>query len=72
MIWVLWKKAVVKTDCADDSIELKRKAAGLNIEPIIITDSGHTEISYGAKTVLGVGPEPHNLVDQVTGNLSLL
>jgi len=66
------KKAVVKTENADDFIELKRKADDLNLATVIISDAGHTEIPTGTKTVLGVGPGPHNLVDQVTGNLSLL
>jgi peptidyl-tRNA hydrolase len=26
----------------------------------------------GTKTVLGIGPAPNNIIDQVTGDLSLL
>jgi len=66
------KKAVVKTETVDDFIDLKRKADDLNLATVIISDAGHTEIPTGTKTVLGVGPGPHNLVDQVIGNLSLL
>lgn len=66
------KKAVVKTESVEDFFELKRKADQLNIESAIITDAGHTEIPQGTKTVLGVGPAPNNLIDQVTGDLSLL
>jgi PTH2 family peptidyl-tRNA hydrolase len=66
------KKAVVKTDDADDFIELKKKANDLQIKAIIITDAGHTQIPAGTKTVLGIGPAPSNLIDQVTGELSLL
>ena len=66
------KKAVVKTESVEDFIDLKRKADELNIESVIISDAGHTEIPSGTKTVLGVGPAPNNLIDQVTGHLSLL
>lgn len=66
------KKAVVKTEGADDFMFLKQKADSLNVESVIISDAGHTEIPAGTKTVFGVGPAPSNLIDQVTGNLSLL
>lgn len=66
------KKAVVRTECADDFITLKRRADDLNLINTIISDAGHTEIPTGTKTVLGVGPGPNNLIDQVTGSLSLV
>lgn len=66
------KKAIVKTESVDDFNELKRKADQLNIESIIISDAGHTEVPIGTKTVLGIGPAPTNLIDQVTGHLTLL
>jgi len=66
------KKAVVKTETVDDFFDLKRKADELNIKSVIISDAGHTEIPSGTKTVFGVGPAPNNLIDQVTGSLSLL
>ena len=43
-----------------------------SIVAIVISDAGHTEIPKDTKTVLGVGPAPSNLIDQVTGSLSLL
>jgi PTH2 family peptidyl-tRNA hydrolase len=66
------KKAIVKTECEDDFIELKTKAELLHIETSLISDAGHTEIPAGTKTVLGIGPAPNNIIDQVTGHLSLL
>ena len=66
------KKAVVKTDDEQDFFELKLKADELNIFSIIVSDAGHTEIPAGTKTVIGIGPAPKNLIDQVTGHLSLL
>ena len=66
------KKAIVKTESEDDFPALKKKAEELNIETIIISDAGHTEVPSGTKTVLGIGPAPNNIIDQVTGHLSLL
>jgi PTH2 family peptidyl-tRNA hydrolase len=66
------KKAVVKTDTEDDFKILKKKAEQLHIHAILIKDAGHTEIPEGTITVLGVGPAPSNIIDQVTGALSLV
>ena len=66
------KKAVVKVDNEDDFLPLKEKAEKLDIFAFIVTDAGHTEIPAGTKTVLGIGPAPDNLIDQVTGDLPLL
>jgi len=51
---------------------LKMKAEKLEIATSIILDAGHTEIPAGTKTVLGIGPAPNNIIDQVTGDLPLL
>ena len=66
------KKVIVKADDVDDLLFLKKKAEDFNIESILVTDAGHTEIPAGTKTVLGIGPAPNNLIDQITGHLSLL
>jgi PTH2 family peptidyl-tRNA hydrolase len=66
------KKVVVKVEGEDDFYPLKEKAEQLGIAAYIVIDAGHTEIPAGTKTVLGVGPAPNNLVDQVTGDLPLL
>ena len=66
------KKAVVKVDNEEDFYPLREKAEDLGIVSVIVSDAGLTEIPPGTKTVLGVGPAPSNLIDQVTGNLPLL
>ena len=66
------KKVIVKTECEDDFYPLEKKAKQLKIVSHIITDAGHTEIPAGTKTVLGIGPAPSNIVDQVTGDLLIL
>ena len=66
------KKAVVKADNVDAFFSLKEKAEQLKIAAYIIEDAGHTEIPAGTKTVLGLGPAPNDIMDQVTGDLPLL
>ena len=66
------KKAVVKVDCENDFYPLIEKAEHLKIVSQIITDAGYTEIPAGTKTVLGIGPAPSNIIDQVTGDLPSL
>jgi len=66
------KKAVVKVESEEEFYLLKEKAETRGIATNIVVDAGHTEVPPGTKTVLGLGPAPHNLIDQVTGDLSLL
>jgi PTH2 family peptidyl-tRNA hydrolase len=66
------KKVVVKVEFLDDFFLLKEKAEMLGICTSLISDAGHTEIPEGTQTVLGIGPAPSNLIDQVTGELPLL
>jgi len=66
------KKVVAKADSVDDFFVLKEKAEQLKISTSLIEDAGHTEIAPGTKTVLGIGPAPDNIIDQVTGNLKIL
>ncbi len=66
------KKAVVKVDSENDFYPLKKEAEELKIVTSLVEDAGHTEIPAGTKTVLGIGPAPDNIIDQVTGDLPLL
>jgi PTH2 family peptidyl-tRNA hydrolase len=66
------KKVVVKVDSEKDFNSLKEKAEELKIVAHIIQDAGHTELPAGTKTVLGMGPAPNNIIDQVTGELPVL
>jgi PTH2 family peptidyl-tRNA hydrolase len=66
------KKVVVEVESQDGFYTLKQKAEQLKVAVYIIEDAGHTEIPSGTKTVLGLGPAPTNIIDQVTGNLPIL
>lgn len=66
------KKVVAKVETVDEFFVLKEKAEHLKISTSLVEDAGHTEIPSGTKTVLGIGPAPDNIIDQVTKNLPLL
>lgn len=66
------KKVVVMVESLDEFLPLKKKAEALGICSVIVSDAGHTEIPEGTETVLGIGPAPNNLIDQITSNLPLL
>ncbi|KOS19157.1 putative peptidyl-tRNA hydrolase 2 [Escovopsis weberi] len=65
-------KIAVQVKSQDELLELRRKARELGITAEVIQDAGRTQIEAGSMTVLGVGPAPKSLVDQVTGHLKLL
>ncbi|XP_076068001.1 peptidyl-tRNA hydrolase 2, mitochondrial-like isoform X3 [Oratosquilla oratoria] len=64
-------KVVVKIDNEEDLIELTATARTVGLTTSLIQDAGRTQIAPGSRTVLGVGPGPSDLVDQVTGHLKL-
>lgn len=65
-------KIAVQTKSEDEMLELMAKARSLGVTAEVIQDAGRTQIASGSRTVLGVGPAPKSLVDQITGHLKLL
>ncbi|GJN73370.1 peptidyl-tRNA hydrolase 2 [Purpureocillium lilacinum] len=65
-------KIAVQVKGQDEMLELRRRARALGLTAEVIQDAGRTQIEAGSMTVLGVGPAPKSLVDQVTGHLKLL
>ncbi|KZV78178.1 hypothetical protein EXIGLDRAFT_634495, partial [Exidia glandulosa HHB12029] len=51
---------------------LQAVAKSLNLCARSIQDAGRTQIAAGSTTVLGIGPGPVRLINQVTGKLKLL
>ncbi|KAI1753028.1 PTH2-domain-containing protein [Xylaria castorea] len=65
-------KIAVQVKSQEELLTLMGKARSLGITAEVIQDAGRTQIDPGSFTVLGVGPAPKSLVDQVTGGLKLL
>lgn len=71
--WLSHGQAKITLKCPDASTmdELYAKAISLGINASIIHDAGRTQIAAGSATVLGLGPAPKSVLDQVTGELKL-
>ncbi|SPO22060.1 related to PTH2 - aminoacyl-tRNA hydrolase [Ustilago trichophora] len=65
-------KVAVKCPDEDKMLELEKKANELGIAARSIIDAGRTQIAPNTRTVLGLGPAPVSLMNQLTGNLKLL
>ena len=50
---------------------LQAAAMSLFLTAKIVHDAGRTQIAAGSATVLGIGPGPKSVIDQVTGSLKL-
>ncbi|KAG6138297.1 hypothetical protein E4U22_006985 [Claviceps purpurea] len=65
-------KIAVQVKSEKELTELRWKALDMGLTAEVIQDAGRTQIDPGSLTVLGVGPGPKSLIDQVTGHLKLL
>lgn len=65
-------KVVVQVPDEEQLELLQGIAISLDITARIIHDAGRTQIAAGSATVLGLGPAPKSILDQVTGHLKLL
>ncbi|KAF8480935.1 PTH2-domain-containing protein [Russula ochroleuca] len=65
-------KVALRCDSEDEMLLLQAQAQSLNICARSIQDAGRTQIAAGSRTVLGIGPAPVRLVNQITGMLRLL
>lgn len=46
-------------------------AMSLGVNAYVVHDAGRTQIAAGSATVLGLGPAPKSVMDQITSNLKL-
>lgn len=65
------KKVVLQANGEAPLFELADGAEREGIPHAVVRDAGHTELEPGTVTALGVGPGEDDLVDRVTGDLSL-
>ncbi|KDE05788.1 PTH2 family peptidyl-tRNA hydrolase [Microbotryum lychnidis-dioicae p1A1 Lamole] len=65
-------KIAVRCDSEEELLILQATAKSLGICARSIQDAGRTQVASGSTTVLGIGPAPVQLVNQVTQHLKLL
>ena len=65
-------KIAVQVKSEEELETLHALALSLGLCAQVVQDAGRTQIASGSRTVLGVGPGPRSVVDQVTGQLKLL
>lgn len=60
-------KITLKVDNEEVLHEIAQKAQEMGIAAYIVEDAGRTQIAAGSRTVLGLGPAPVSIIDQLTG-----
>lgn len=65
------QKVVLKGDGESHLFELADQAESKGLPHAIIRDAGHTQLDPDTVTTLAVGPGREDIVDRVTGDLSL-
>ncbi|CAI6257961.1 unnamed protein product [Periconia digitata] len=65
-------KVALQVKSEEELEMLQAQAVSLGVVAHIIHDAGRTQIASGSATVLGIGPAPKGIIDQVTGHLKLL
>jgi len=65
------KKVVLQANGESQLFELADKAEREGLPHAVVRDAGHTQLEPGTASALAVGPARDDLVDKVTGDLSL-
>jgi PTH2 family peptidyl-tRNA hydrolase len=65
------KKVVLKGSGEDELFQLADKAEREGLPNAVIRDAGHTQLDPGTATTVAIGPGEDEVVDRVTGHLSL-
>jgi PTH2 family peptidyl-tRNA hydrolase len=66
------KKIALKVGSKEELYKYIQQAKDLGLSTSVITDAGKTVVAPGTLTALGLGPAEEHLMDQVTGDLSML
>ena len=66
------KKVVLKADNLNIMLEVVKKCKELKLQYCMISDAGHTQIPAGSITVLGIGPDTSEKINQITGSFKLM
>lgn len=68
-------KICVKCPAGDNGqalFELAQVALAMDVPLYLVEDAGRTQIAAGSRTVLGLGPAPAHIMDQITSHLKLM
>eukprot|EP00090_Calanus_glacialis_P014178 TRINITY_DN2288_c0_g1_i1.p1 TRINITY_DN2288_c0_g1~~TRINITY_DN2288_c0_g1_i1.p1 ORF type:complete len:180 (-),score=67.78 TRINITY_DN2288_c0_g1_i1:67-606(-) len=64
-------KVCVKVDSEESLLALASHAKEAGVVFGVVRDAGRTQVDAGTMTVLGIGPAPVEVVQQITGHLKL-
>lgn len=75
--WRSWisegqRKIVLKVREEDMLNQILRRAKAVDLPAYLVRDRGLTQVEPGSVTCVGIGPGPSEVVDRLTGDLSLL
>ena len=65
------KKVVLKGSGESQLFELADRAEREGLPNAVVRDAGHTQLDPGTATTVAIGPGEDEIVDRVTGELSL-
>lgn len=65
-------KVVCKVNSLEELLELKKLAAINKVPHCLVVDAGKTQIPTSTTTVLAIGPDRDEIIDEITGDLKLL
>lgn len=65
-------KIVVGIEGSDKLLDVYKEANNDGVPVNLIRDEGRTELEPGTMTAVAIGPDEEEIVDQYTGDLSLL
>ncbi len=65
-------KIVVSVDSLEQLNSVFQQAKNAKLPAAIILDAGRTEFNEPTYTAVGIGPAPAEMIDKITGTLSLL
>ncbi|CAD7949827.1 unnamed protein product [Amoebophrya sp. A120] len=73
-VWRRWGQAKIALQCQDEEqmMKLEKEARRRGLNYYTVTDAGRTQIAPNTKTVLAIGPEEKDVLDELTGDLKLL
>lgn len=66
------KKVVLKVKSEHDLVIIFDKAKRAGLPATLVRDAGLTQIPFGTRTAVGIGPARADEIDVITGDLSLL